>query len=117
MIRFTLLLLLTSCADNYKRPAMIRPEREYYVQSYGWNLPWRIQQAYAMGAIVPGMSREMVENLYGEPDLVIRCPRQSLICDDILVYQTNNTHTVGSAAIRADTVVQATGQLIQVQRF
>lgn len=110
-----LILLLVGCAafrsDNYKRPAMTRQGRVDYIQAYGARLTWDVRLAYIEGRVVPGMPWEMVETLYGEPDLVILCPRQNLICDRVLVYSTNDTHVVGSAAIRGDTVTKAAGQL------
>ena len=116
-----LALLLAGCAlfqgDNYKRPAMVRKAREEHVEAYGVTLTWPQQQAFTEGRILPGMPSDLVEILYGEPDLVILCPAQNLICDRILVYSTNETHVVGSASIRGDSVVQVTGQLAEPCRF
>lgn len=115
------LILLAGCAllqgDNYKRPAMVRKARVEHVEAYGVGLTWPQRVAYIEGRILPGMPSEFVEILYGEPDLVILCPLQNLICDRILVYSTNNTHVVGSASVRADTVVEVRGQLAAPCRF
>lgn len=114
-------VLVAGCAifrsDNYKRPAMLRKAREEHIAAYGADLPWPVSMAYVEGRVVPGMPAEMVEILYGPPDLTIPCPRQNLICDRVLVYSTNDTHVVGAASIRADTVVQASGQLAEPCRF
>lgn len=79
---------------------MLRAARVEYVMVYGWSMPWPRQQAYIEGRITPGMSSELVEILYGEPDLVILCPRQNLICDRVWVYEANDIHAVGSVSIR-----------------
>jgi len=116
-----LLVFLAGCAvfrsDDYKRPAMTRKARQEHVEAYGVGLTWPQRTAYIEGRILPGMPSDLVEILYGEPDLVILCPLQNLICDRILVYSTNDTHVVGSASIRADTVVEVRGQLAAPCRF
>jgi len=118
LLALSLLWFLAACAaPAYKRPAMTRKGREAHVAIYGWNLPWKVQEAMVEGRVIPGMPYDWLQTLYGPADLTICCPRVNLVCDSILVYQANNTVTVGSASVRADTVVHVTGQLAQPQRF
>ncbi len=88
-------ILVAGCAglhpDNYKRPAMTRRDREDYMVASGGPFSWDIKIAFREGRIVRGMPYYLVEAMYGEPDLVLPCPRQNLICDRIAVYQTNTT--------------------------
>jgi hypothetical protein len=95
---------------------MGKSARVEYVTIYGWNLTWPQQVAYTEGRIIPGMRSELVEILYGEPDLTILGSRHNLIYDRIWVYEYDGI-AVGSVSLQADTVVKAAGQLAAACRF
>lgn len=112
-------VLVSACAhfaDAYRRPVMLRPEREAFMASTGAYLPWPMKEAFIRGQVVPGMSWELVDLMYGRADKALPCPGDSL-CQAVLLYGANNNHTVGSVSLRDDLVVKATGQLADACRF
>lgn len=96
---------------------MIQKERYNYIMNYGGYLTWPVKLAFEEGKVIPGMPYYLVEILYGEPDLTIKCPYQSLLCDKVFVYQTNDTHTVGSVSVKDGIVLKSSGQVSEKCRF
>lgn len=120
-MRFFLVpLLLAGCAlspDNYRRPLILKKERAEYVMNYGWNVRPRLRTAFEEGRVESGMTYEMVSILYGDPSLVLRSRGPSLLYDSVLMYNANDTHTIGSVSFLGDTAVKATGQFLLPCRF
>ncbi len=114
-------VLIFGCAifksKPYKRAIMKKSDRELYITDTGWNLNWRLKKAFIDGQIVSGMPYDLVELLYGEAELTIKCPLQNLMCDKIFEYRIGNSYIVGSVSIKDDTVVKATGQLADPSRL
>lgn len=109
--------LILSCIPPYKLPAMHHRDRDDYMTASGGYLRADVRKAFRDGLVVVGMPSYLVLAMYGEPDLVIRCPPQNLICDEVRIYKTTETNVVGSAAILHDTVASVNGQLTNPQRF
>ena len=106
--------LLGACAlppGAYRRPVMPRADREALMVSEGLLLPWEDRDAFTEGRVIPGMSWELLDLLYGRADRVVRCPAGAP-CNVILFYGANDWRTVGSVSLEADTVVKATGQFL-----
>ena len=112
-----LALALVSCVPPYKVPAMYQQDREDYMMASGGYLRHDVREAFKEGRVIPGMPSDLILALYGEPDLVIKCPIQSLLCDRIQVYKTTATNTVGSVAVLNDTAISVLGQMTDPQRF
>ncbi len=66
------LSFLIGCASNYTRPLVSRglptEERKDYIIQNGFGIPDNIKQAFLDGFPLEGMSREMVFQLFGNPD-------------------------------------------------
>jgi hypothetical protein len=66
------LLVIGCAASNYTRPLVSRglpaEERKDYIIQNGFGIPEPIKQAFLDGYPVEGMAREMVFQLYGNPD-------------------------------------------------
>lgn len=110
-------MLLVTCGPAHKLPAMPHQDRADYMIASGGYLRFDVRTAFKEGRVVVGMPSYLILALYGEPDLVIKCPRQNLICDEIRVYKTTATNTVGSVSIRHDTAVAVVGQVAEAQKF
>ena len=67
-----ILILASGCASNYSRPLISRglpaQERKDYIIQNGFGIPENVKQAFLEGYPLEGMSREMVFQLFGNPD-------------------------------------------------
>lgn len=120
-IWFLLLCILTSCyflrSDNYKRPLLNKKERDLYIVNYGWNMLTEHKLAFIEGKILPGMKTEFVLQMYGEPDLVIPCPKRQNLCDEVWQYQSNDDHVIGSVSIKNSVIIRSNGQMKDPCKF
>jgi hypothetical protein len=66
------LFLVMGCAPSYTRPLVSRglpdDERKDYIIQNGFGIPEPIKQSFLEGFPIEGMAREMVFQLYGNPD-------------------------------------------------
>ncbi len=66
------LIVAIGCASNYTRPLISRglpvQERKDYIIQNGFGIPENIKQAFLEGYPIEGMPRQMVFQLFGNPD-------------------------------------------------
>jgi hypothetical protein len=66
------LALMMACAATYNRPLITRGlpanERKDYIVQNGYGIPETLKQSFLEGFVLPGMSKELVFQLYGAPD-------------------------------------------------
>lgn len=66
------IFIFMACATSYTRPLVTRglpaEERKDYIIQNGFGIPEPIKQSFLDGYIIEGMAREMVFQLYGNPD-------------------------------------------------
>jgi hypothetical protein len=61
--------LLYACAPSaVKRGALAPEEREDYIESYGAKTNWTVRRAFIEGRLVPGMTKDLVVFLVGNPN-------------------------------------------------
>jgi hypothetical protein len=61
--------LCTGCANHASvKGALSSDERREYVEQTGALIPQRLKEDFMAGRAAPGMSKEMVVFLYGQPD-------------------------------------------------
>jgi hypothetical protein len=72
LVVVTGLVFIMGCASSYTRPLVSRglpaEERKDYVIQNGYGIPENIKQAFLDGFPEVGMARELVFQLYGNPD-------------------------------------------------
>ena len=63
---------ILNCASAHNKPLVSRglpaDERRDFTLQNGYNVPPNIRDAFIAGYVVPGMSKELVFQLYGAPD-------------------------------------------------
>ncbi len=66
------LALLFACAPTYNRPLVTRGlpaiERKDYIVQNGYGIPELVKQSFLDGYVATGMNKELVYQLYGNPD-------------------------------------------------
>jgi hypothetical protein len=62
-------LALDACSNRaFVKGALSPDERQEYVEQTGALIPQRLKEDFVSGRAAPGMSKEMVVFLYGQPD-------------------------------------------------
>jgi hypothetical protein len=62
-------VVLFACAPSaVKRGALAPEEREDYIQNYGEGANWKVRKAFVEGKLVPGMTKDLVVFLVGNPN-------------------------------------------------
>lgn len=62
-------LVLFACSSSPAKKGAIDPEeRKDYIENYGAEISWEVRKAFVEGKVVPGMSKDLVVFLVGNPD-------------------------------------------------
>jgi hypothetical protein len=65
----SLFIALYACAPSATKKGAIDPdERREYIENYGASATWDVRKAFVAGKIVPGMTKDLVVFIVGNPD-------------------------------------------------
>jgi hypothetical protein len=69
LILLALLVGMYACAPSAVKKGALNPEeRQEYIENYGSTTSWEVRRAFVAGKVVPGMTKDLVVFLVGNPD-------------------------------------------------